>query len=677
MVNRSRGAKYHDAACQLRQADRMKKARRKERKEQARHETLTRDPRKVSSAYRGEWFQVLWQSGIGPQAVEEGRKTGWILEQLDALTHRRPHQTTLSAAMRAIRIKLTEEAEQAEWSMSWDTRRQLMLHRPDPEVSDPLALEAWLDEAVESFIEFEAQFWKLPNGKPYIRKDFHRLWIKLTLKAYLTGSQVLILSPPRHGKTELLQHFCVWLICRNPNIRILWVGVNGDIAAETTGAVLEMLDDPQLVLAVLGPGGTFRPPARYGSSWKPTRFTVGNRTVRGMKAPTLAAQGRGGKLLSKDADLIIGDDLEDYDSTETPGAREGTRRWWGTQMDSRKTVNCGWMMIGSRQHPDDLYNYLIDDPTWEVVVHQAHDVTCQKDQDDVAAHTDCMLFPEINPYRWLLDKLRSFRSRGQETLFEMVYLNDPTPEGLVTWTRAEVKTSHNPEAGLGLDWLGKEGRNYHLIGGLDPAATRYQSAFCWAVELLPQVGLPGQEGYREATYVEHMIDLDNRLGGGVDAFIDGPGGDWLTAYGLRHWVIEDNLFRQVFSRHPRLLKWQGDNGILIEPISTQGSNKWDPLYGVKAMHKLWTANPLRVSLPYGTPEARVKTEVYTTQLIRFTEDLQKLRRQRTDVLMASWFPQRTIIRWFDELLMGEQVNAIFGDASYPDFDQSSYNEAPF
>ena len=42
----------------------------------------------------------------------------------------------------------------------------------------------------------------------------------------------MILSPPRHGKTELLIHFAVWRICKNPNIRIMWVGGNEDIANE-------------------------------------------------------------------------------------------------------------------------------------------------------------------------------------------------------------------------------------------------------------------------------------------------------------------------------------------------------------------------------------------------------------------------------------------------------------
>ena len=44
------------------------------------------------------------------------------------------------------------------------------------------------------------------------------------------GGNLMILSPPRHGKTELLIHFAIWQICRNPNVRIMWVGGNEDIA---------------------------------------------------------------------------------------------------------------------------------------------------------------------------------------------------------------------------------------------------------------------------------------------------------------------------------------------------------------------------------------------------------------------------------------------------------------
>ena len=70
---------------------------------------------------------------------------------------------------------------------------------------------------------FRDRYFLTEQGIKFDTADFHNKWIKSINKALLEGGQQMILSPPRHGKTELLIHFVVWLICRNPNIRIMWV----------------------------------------------------------------------------------------------------------------------------------------------------------------------------------------------------------------------------------------------------------------------------------------------------------------------------------------------------------------------------------------------------------------------------------------------------------------------
>ena len=69
------------------------------------------------------------------------------------------------------------------------------------------------------------------------------------------GGNLMILSPPRHGKTELLIHFAIWQICKNPNVRIMWVGGNEDIAKNAVGSVLDHLDsNDKLIEEFCGPG---------------------------------------------------------------------------------------------------------------------------------------------------------------------------------------------------------------------------------------------------------------------------------------------------------------------------------------------------------------------------------------------------------------------------------------
>ena len=50
------------------------------------------------------------------------------------------------------------------------------------------------------------------------------------------------------------------------------------------------------------------------------------------------------------------------------GARESTRQWWTTTLSSRKEEHTAVVVIGSRQHPDDLYNHLLESDNFTSIV---------------------------------------------------------------------------------------------------------------------------------------------------------------------------------------------------------------------------------------------------------------------------------------------------------------------
>ena len=173
---------------------------------------------------------------------------------------------------------------------------------------DPFELQA----DVDSFVEFRDQYFLTEQGKNYETPDFQKKWIGAILDSIKHGKRLMVLSPPRHGKTDLLTHFCVYMICKNPNIRIMWCGGNEDIARNSVGAVLDHLENNEGLIQDYGDWDGFRPSNRGGKSWSSSQFTVATRTVSGIKSPTLVAIGKGGKILSRDADLIIADDIEDH-----------------------------------------------------------------------------------------------------------------------------------------------------------------------------------------------------------------------------------------------------------------------------------------------------------------------------------------------------------------------------
>ena len=113
-------------------------------------------------------------------------------------------------------------------------------------------------KSLQDFKDFRDRYFKTETGELYETAEFHENWINNIVDAIENGKQQMILSPPRHGKTDLLTHFAVWQICKNPNIRIMWVGGNEDIAKNAVGAVLDHLENNELLNEEInGPGVKF------------------------------------------------------------------------------------------------------------------------------------------------------------------------------------------------------------------------------------------------------------------------------------------------------------------------------------------------------------------------------------------------------------------------------------
>jgi hypothetical protein len=532
---------------------------------------------------------------------------------------------------------------------------------------EPDVFEKRLSELVDAFVEWRTEFFRVGFETVYITKEVHKRWIRATLHTIYTGGRSLILSPPRHGKTDLLIHFCVWLICRNPNIRILWVGPNGDIAENCLGQVRDLLEGhDDLKKAYLATGQSWAPERRASALWTRQRFTVSNRTLT-LKQPTMWSTGVGGKILSLDCDFIIVDDPADPDASQTPGGREKIEKWFKIKLITRKMWHTGLAMISSRVHPEDLYAEFVDSDMWTVVVDKAHDQSiCGTEL--WGKHKDsekCVLFPEINP----LVYLREQQDVVGDALFEMMYLNQPRPEGTMIFDIDLIRD-------LCLDSSRNIGTaeisgTFRLVAGLDPASRGVQAAFLWAVSLGAD---QDHHSHRLRKAVFHMVDLETQRAGGPEG-AHRVMREWSEKYGVSQWVVEDNAYQSVFFGDPRTRALAAELMLDIKPTTT-GQNKHDPDFGVAGMAPLFHQG--QVVLPYAVGEARRKTDQYLRQLSNFTGDTVGVNKRKhlSDILMASWFPHATVIkRWRKEERM-EKVRQVQG-ASYQGYDQSTYNEAPW
>ena len=567
-------------------------------------------------------------------------------------------------------IDLAAEA----WERDEKMTHLLGLDLPIPDTYNIEEAMGWATQMVVRFLAFEEKFFRLPDGTPWIRERFHKQWLIEIMLSYATGGYLQILAPPRHGKSEVFTHFAVWVIVRNPNIRILWFGPNEQIVEERVGKMKELLEMPELVQATLAPGEFYAPPKRGpGVTWTKSKFVVACRTL-GITGNTVTGMGRGKKMLSMNADMIVCDDIEDYESTLQAYLRAGTRRWSKTQLDSRKEEHTMFMVIGSRQHLDDWYSYNLRDPNFRHIVDRAHSRECAADPNDFPAHIDCMLFPAVRSYRWLMTKKFGADAHDQSSAYDMVYLNDPQSEGFSIFQSTDLDRALSASRDLGLKGIPTERR---LVGGLDPSATGFQAAVLWAATLATDDFAWDTNTVQDRRMRRWLVDVDNRRGGGIDQAI-ALFVEWYKLYRCQHWVIEENGFQRGIRRDPRVKETCDRLDIHLEGHVTMGRNKHDPKYGVGAMARLYRES--LVDLPYRSSGTRAQIDQFVGQHLTFTDDGQKQRRNTSDLLMAAWFPQKVIRRWekeeVAELASVRQVNSVY-PTSYASIDRSGPNEAPW
>jgi hypothetical protein len=579
-------------------------------------------------------------------------------------------KSAILRAEQAVRVTHNMAELNDGWMPSWRVRAMLPTYKLERlkelgyKGQDTKEFNTLADELVRAYSVFSRYYFTLEGKRPTI-EDFHLVWIRSIIIAYAAGAKQLILSPPRHGKSEMLVRFAVWLIVMFPNIRIMWVAANTDVAKLMLGSVKDhLVNNEPLIRDTLPPGEAFKPARDSGRPWSAKEIKVAQQSWVGQKSSSMLALGRTSKILSRDVDLLIVDDLEDLDTTREASQREYSRNKFA-EIGTRKEERTGWVNICSRQHPDDIPNHLmrLDGSllSWRTITDTAHSEDCDLDPEEIAGHDEngCVLFPSVRSYRWLTEKRLEMEALGIMGAYEMRYLNRPIPETGIVFDIPLIKEmalDRNRGIGLGepvdeddpesVSSLLPLGR---LVAGLDPSARGVQAAFLWH--------------YRDDTL--SMVDIETQEAGGF-AGAHRIMEKWHEEYGLTAWFYEANAQQVEFFNDPRTKKLALDLGLTIKPYYT-GRNKQDPELGISSMAPWYHSG--RIRLPFGTSEARQKVNMLLRQLELWTTDGVKSKRSLTDIKMASWFPFPSIVKWGNQ---DRDVDIqISEESSYPGYGQVS------
>ncbi len=594
---------------------------------------------------RGPVYEMLLDHPITEQILDGTVTIGYAADQLGV------NRTAVTRSIASIVVDRRQANETA--LLSYEGQRNL-LGPSEEEIPDPSSdeFDQYLDDLVDSWVRFRTRFFEARRGEAFVNKRYHLKWIRATLHAILTGGQQIILSPPRHGKSELMVHFCVWLIVRNPDIRIMWVAASDPLARQMVGAVKDHLQhNVALCEDFLGPGKNFK----LEGKWAALEFTTSERTVIGQKSYTMVGLGWRGTILSRDCDFIVMDDIEDDRSIGTPGNRETTRHKFATSLDSRNEDHTAVLVIGSRQHPDDLYGHLIDNSEWRSIVEQAHDDACEINPADLPAHTVCMLWHERHPYSWWYSKWSSMKQLGLEYIFEMVYQNRPRPLGMIVFHKEHIIRARNYDRKLG-DLSYFEGKPLHLmIAGFDPSAVGKQAYWIWLFD--PTI----PKAYNLDAFIDH--------GGGLDKF-KARMIDWHTKYQLSHWKTEKNNIQEVFTMDSKIREVQGSLGIDLVPHQT-GTNKHDLEFGLPGLAR-WIEEEM-IDLAYGDEHSVEMADLFQRQAVGYEIDTagKPGHKGKYDLLMSAWFPFNDQLDWAYE---GQSEVETMDEVAFAGYSMTSYGD---
>ncbi len=203
------------------------------------------------------------------------------------------------------------------------------------------------------------------GGMPVASAAHHTLWLRLLCDECIT--KLLIVAPPESAKTT-------WTISAYVGCYIGFYPEHSVIIGSTSGEVAEKRSlSLRALVETAGWQSTFTDvlPVRAaeGLKWSSNEWSLAPHGLPhpGRIHPTISAYGTGGSVIGSRADLVIADDLLDFDNSRTAHQRMLVETWLHNSLLSRRKSRIGRaIMIGTAWHHDDIYSKARKEGGWVV-----------------------------------------------------------------------------------------------------------------------------------------------------------------------------------------------------------------------------------------------------------------------------------------------------------------------
>lgn len=449
---------------------------------------------------------------------------------------------------------------------------------------------------------------------------------------------LLVNSPPEHAKSMTLTiDYATYRICKDPNIKILIVSMNQQLAASMMYAIKQRLTHPRYTKLQVN----FAPAEGFaggGAVWQQTMVYLGSALRDSTeKDPTLQALGVKGRIYGNRADLIL---IDDSVVLTNANEYESQIRWLQQEVITRIGPGGRIVISGTRVDPIDLYKeirdpnrypdgvspwtYLAqpavlefaDDPKDWKTLWPKSDRPWTGTMDEADADG---LYP-----RWDGPHLAHRRKMLDAKTWSMVYQQMDVSEDAI-FPVQDVKACVNGRRNHGLIVGSNE---YHerpqgmadlyVICSMDPAMAGETATIAYGVDI--------------KTGKRYVLDA-HRMSAPRPSEIKNLIMAWTEKFKPQCWVIEKNAFQLYLTRDEEIRVFLANRGCSMLEHYT-GSNKIDPDFGVASIAPLFTERV--ISLPSSHNAEGVKALV--EQLVTWRPGV-KGSKLVQDLPMALWFAE--------------------------------------
>lgn len=292
---------------------------------------------------------------------------------------------------------------------------------------------------------------------------------------HLVNEQFSLLLVARgHGKSRLVGGYLTWLVCNNPNLRTILVSDTYTKSVLFLKAIKQTIESSPVIKEFYGD--------LKGSTWSDSSITIKGRDKTFVEPSILAVGAGSGQIVGMHADKIVVDDLVSFDSSRSELQRNRDKSWFKTNLLPVLMSTGSINVIGTRYHPQDFYQMVIDDLKYKPLILPA----LNEDNDPLCS----WLMPyesKINEKGEIIQKgLKQLKEELGLYIWQLQFMNDITLANVDNIIQADMINYYDS-----LKWednllyVNNKGSNIlinKIITGFDPAISEKTnsdfSAFC-------------------------------------------------------------------------------------------------------------------------------------------------------------------------------------------------------